>query len=625
MERFRYKGYIGKFLRVNLSKGTWEDWAITNELAENFIGGAGMAARILYDELSPGIDAFSEQNKLIIGTGPLQGTMVPASSRVGGYAKSPLTNNFFHSCAGGHFAPELKYAYYDGIIFEGKSPEPVYLFIDDGRIELRAAKHLWGEMSFKTQQLIHEELGTEEIQVASIGPAAEKLVRFAGIFVGTAKMGRGGIGAVMASKNLKAVAVRGYGSIEIPDYEKTQAYMKEIFETFYSNPAITQALPTYGTTGLVKGNNDLGIFGYKNWQDEYNPDAEGLSGDVMRQKIVKRNKSCFGCPAQCRKYSIVGKGHTYEGLINEGPEYENIFSLGSMCGHNDIEVVCAAERVCNDLGIDAIETGVGIAFAMECYENGLITDKDTEGMELRFGRADLIVPMVEKIGMRKGYLGDLLAEGVKLASEKIGHGAEDFAMQNKGLTFAGHSARGLPGFALGYATGPRGGSHHDGHPLCERIGLVERLTIKGKGEYTARINHFMIFADSMIICHLTEPIWGPLDVTDISVRTVNVVTGMDMSLADGQKTAERMWNVIRAFSVREGYRREHDKLPRRFMEEPIKSGPSKGQVITREMLDNMLDQYYEFRGWDKETGIPTRERLIELGLEDVAEDMKKYR
>ena len=625
LELFRYKGYTGKLLRVDLSRGTWEDWSLTNELAENFIGGAGMAARILYDELLPGIDPLSEENKLIIGTGPVEGTMVPTSSRTGAYSKSPLTNSFFHSSSGGHFASELKYSGYDGIIFEGKSPEPVYLFIDDGQIELREAKHLWGEKTYETQQLIQEELGSTEIQAIAIGPAAEKLVRFGSIFASCRPMGRGGIGAVMGSKNLKAVAVRGYGSIEIPDYEKAQAYMKEIFEKFKSNPGTSKVLPTYGTPVLVNANNSLGLLGYKNWQDEYMPDAEGLSAEVMQEKIVKRNKSCFACPIGSGKYSIVSKGHTYEGLINEGPEYEDIFSLGSMCGHNDIEVVCAAERLCDDLGMDAIEAGVAIAFAMECYEEGLITNSDTEGMELRFGRADLIVPMVEKIGMRKGYLGDLLAEGVKQASEKIGHGAEDFAIQNKGLTFPGHSTRGFPGCALGYATGPRGASHHDGRPTCERTGLVERLTIEGKGEYTARINHYMIFTDSMIVCHLAEPIWGPLDVNDISVRTVNVVTGMDMSVEDGQKTGERIWNIIRAFSVREGYRRKHDKLPRRFMEEPIKSGPSKGQLISREMLDNMLDQYYEFRGWDNKTGIPTRERLIELGLEDVADDMEKYK
>jgi aldehyde:ferredoxin oxidoreductase len=623
MNNFKYKGYIGKLLRVNLTRGSFQDEPLTNELAEKYIGGAGMAARILYDELAPGIDPFSEDNKLIILTGPIEGTMIPTSCRIGAYAKSPLTNSFFHSSAGGHFAPELKFAGYDGIIFEGKAPQPVYLFLDEGHIELRDAIHLWGKKAYATQLMLHAELGSEEIQIAAIGPAGEKLVRFACIICGCRAMGRGGLGAVMGSKNLKALAVRGHGSIEIPDISQTEAFLKEIYERFEAAPATSQILPNYGTPVLVNANNSLGLFGYKNWQDEFYPEAEGLSGDTMKEKIVKKNKSCYACPARCGKYSIVAPGHQYEGAINEGPEYEDIFSLGSMCGHNDIQVVCAAERLCDDLGMDAIESGVAIAFAMECYEKGLISNKETDGIELTFGRADLILPMIEKMAMRQGHLGDLLAEGVKRASDKIGQGSEFFAMHNKGLTFAGHSARGMPGFALGYATGPRGGSHHDGRPTGERTGIVKREILDGKGEYTARINHFMILTDSMILCHLPESVWGPLDVTELLTRCINVVTGMDMTHEDGQRTAERIWNLIRAFSVREGYGRKDDKLPPRFMEEPIKSGVSKGMVISRDKLDNLLDQYYAFRGWDKETGIPTRDRLVSLGLDDIADDMEK--
>ncbi len=625
MEAFRYKGYVGRFLRFNLSTGKHEDMPITNQLAEQYIGGAGMAARILYDELKPGIDPFSEENKLIIGTGPVEGTMIPSACRIGAYSKSPQTNSFYYSSAGGHFGPEIKYAGYDGIIFEGKSSEPVYLFIDDGRVELRSAKHIWGKKAYESQEIIQHELGGEEVQICAIGPSAEKLVRFSGIFAGCRTMGRGGMGAVMGSKNLKAVAVRGNGSIEIPNFPKTEAFLKEIFEKFRANPATSQVLPNYGTPVLVNANNKLGMFGYKNWQEEYYDQAEGLSGETMREQIVKRNKSCFACPVCSGKYSIVQSGHEYQGWINEGPEYEDIFSLGSMCGHNDIAVCSAGERLCDEMGMDAIETGVAIAFAMECFEKGIITEKETDGMELRFGRSDVVLPMIEKIGLRQSYIGELLGEGVKRASEKLGNGSEFFAMHNKGLTFAGHSARGMPGFALGYATGPRGGSHHDGRPTGERTGLIERKTFEGKGEYTARVNHFTIFTDSMIVCHLPEGIWGPLDVSEVSVQALNIATGMNLTLDDAKIIAERQWNIIRAFAVREGYRRADDKLPGRFMEEPIPEGPSKGMVISRDNLDKMLDEYYEFRGWDKETGIPTPERLSSLGLEDVAEDMKKYK
>ena len=620
---FKYKGYAGKLLRVNLGDGTWRDEHLTNDLAELYIGGAGMAARILYDELKPGIDPFSPENKAIFLTGPVEGTMIPTASRIGLYAKSPLTYSFFHSSAGGHFAPELKFAGYDGIIFEGRAAQPVYLFIDDGYVELRDATHLWGMDTNRVQLELFEELGSDAIQIAAIGPAGEKLVRFACVICGCRALGRGGLGAVLGSKNLKAVAVRGQGSVEVPDMRRMKVFLDEMFARFNANPATSEILPRYGTPVLVNANNTLGLFGYKNWQDEFYPDADGLSGDTMRKKIVKRDKSCFACPARCSKFSIVGSG-PYEGVRNEGPEYEDIFSLGSMCGHNDIEVVAAAERLCDDLGVDAIEAGVAIAFAMECCERGLLRKDDTDGIDLRFGRADLIVPLVEKIALREGRLGNILAEGVKRASETIGNGSAYFAMHNKGLTFAGHSARGMPGFALGYASGPRGGSHHDGRPTGERTGLVPRETIEGKGEYTARINHLNIFTDSLIVCHLTESIWGPLDVTDSAVRCLNVATGMNMTLEEARTAAERIWNLIRAFAVREGYRREHDRLPPRFLEEPIKTGPSSGMAITRQMLDELLDQYYEFRGWDKTTGIPTRARLMQLGLEDIARDMEQY-
>ena len=620
----KYKGYVGKILRVNLTNGTTSEFPITNELAENYIGGAGMAARILYDELEPGIDPLSPENKAILLTGPVEGTMIPTASRVGLYSKSPLTNSFFHSSAGGHFGPELKYAGYDGIIFEGASKKPVYLFIDDGRVELRDASHLWGMDTTKVQEELFEELGSDEIQIAAIGPAGEKLVRFACVICGSRALGRGGLGAVLGSKKLKAVAVRGQGDIHVPDMRKMKLFLDEVFARFNANPSTSEILPRYGTPVLVNANNTLGLFGFNNWQDEFYPEAEGLSGDTMRKELVKRDKSCFACPSRCGKFSIVEKGAN-KGAMVEGPEYEDIFSLGSMCGHNDLDVVAAAERLCDDLGVDAIEAGVAIAFAMECYEKGILTDKDTDGIELKFGRSDIIMDMVKKVAMRETNLGDILAEGVKRASEKIGQGSADFAMQNKGLTFPGHSARGMPGFALGYATGPRGGSHHDGRPTGERTGFVKRNTIEGKGEYTARINHLNILTDSMILCHLPESVWGPLDITDVLVRCLNNTTGMDLTLEDTKKTAERIWNLIRAFSVREGYRREHDTLPKRFMEEPIKTGPSKGMVISQEMLDYMLDQYYDFRGWDRETGIPTRERLLELGLKDIADDMEKYK
>ena len=616
-----YKGYTRKILRVNLTEGSVKPEELPNGQLKKYIGGAGLAARMLYDELAPGIDSLSPENKVLFLAGPLAGTMAPTGSRIGVYTKSPLTNGFFHSSAGGHFAPELKYAGYDGVIIEGASASPVYLYIDNERAELRDAARVWGERTDATQHWLKGDIGDEAVQLAVIGPAGERLVRFANIVVGCRALGRGGIGAVLGSKKFKGLAVRGKGKLEVHDMQGTLKLSHEIFQIMRGNPSTGQVLPWFGTPVLVNANNSLGVFGSRNWQQETFEGAQGLCAETMRQKIVVRDKSCFACPIKCGKYSVVTTA-PFEGRTVEGPEYENIFALGSMCGIDSIEAVAAAERECDDLGMDAIETGVSIAFAMENFEKGNLTTADTDGLELTFGKTELLLPLINKIAMREG-LGALLAEGVKRAAEKIGKGSEVFAMQNKGMTFAGHSARGLPGFALGYATGPRGGSHHDSRPTGERTGMVPRDTTEGKAAYTAKVNHLMILTDSMILCHLAEAIWGPIEINPVVVDILNRVTGMEMTVPEAELTAERIWNVIRAFAAREGLRRKDDTLPKRFLTEPIPEGPSKGMVITPEMLERMKDEYYTLRGWDKATGIPNPERLLRLDLPDIAEDMKK--
>jgi len=615
-----YKGYTRKIIRVNLTSHLVKIEELPNGQLKKYIGGAGLAARMLYDELPPGIDPLSPENKVIFFAGPLAGTMIPCGGRLGVYTKSPLTGGFFHSSAGGHFAPELKFAGYDGVVIEGVSTDPVYLFVNNEKAELRDASHIWGEKTDIAQHWLKRDLGEEEVQLAVIGPAGERLVRFANILVGCRALGRGGSGAVLGSKRFKALAVRGKGKLAVHDMKGTLDLSYAIMTMMRENPSTGQILPRFGTPVLVETNNALGMLGSRNWQEETFAGAKGLSAETMREKIVVRNKSCFACPVMCGKYSEVVEG-PFKGRKVEGPEYENIFALGSMCGIDSIEAVAAAERECDDLGMDAIETGVSIAFATEAFEKGILTPRDTDGVELKFGSVDLLLPLIKKIGRREGF-GDLLAEGVKRASQRIGRGSENFAMHNKGLTFPGHSARGLPGFALGYATGPRGASHHDSRPTGERTGLVPRDTIEGKGIYTVKVNHLMILMDSLILCHLPEMVFGPLEIKQLLVDIINRVTGMELTVEEAEQTAERTWNVMRAFAVREGIRRENDTLPKRFLTEPIPEGPSKGMVISEAMLEKMKDEYYEVRGWDKETGIPTPERLITLDLPDIAEDMK---
>jgi len=616
-----FKGYTRKLLRVNLSNSTIIIEEIPNGQLLKYIGGAGLAARMLYDELEPGIDPLSHRNKVIFLAGPLAGTIAPNGSRIGAYTKSPMTGGFFHSSAGGSFASELKYAGYDGVVLEGKSEKPVYLFISNDRVELRDASHLWGEMTYRTHELLKNDIGDEAAQIAVIGPAGERMVRFASVIVGGRALGRGGIGAVLGSKMFKGMAVRGKGSLAVDNMEATLKKTQELISLMRFNPSTGQILPRFGTPVLVTTNNALGVFGAQDWQQETFGGAEGLSAETMRDKIVVRDKACFACPIGCSKYSVIAEG-PYKGYKVEGPEYENIFALGSMCGNDSIELVAAAERECDDFGMDAIEAGVAIAFTMEAREKGILTAQDTDGLEVVFGNKDVIMPMIHKIGLREGF-GDILAESVKRAAEKIGKGAEDFAMQNKGMTFPGHSARGMPGFALGYATGPRGASHHDARPTGERAGYVPRDTVEGKPQYIVDVNHLNILTDSMIVCHLAEAIWGPTEIKQHVVDILNAVTGMDLTLDQAKETAERIWNVIRAFGVREGQRRKDDSLPKRFLSEPIPEGPSKGMVVTGEVLEKMKDEYYDIRGWDRATGIPTSQRLLKLDLPDIANDMRK--
>jgi len=616
-----YKGYTRKILRVNLTAGSAIPEELPNRQLRKYIGGAGLAARMLYDELPPGIDPLSPANKVLFLAGPLAGTMAPTGSRLGVYSKSPLTGGFFHSSAGGHFAPELKYAGYDGVIIEGVSASPVYLYIDNRHAELRDATRVWGERTDAAQHWLKQDIGDGAAQIAVIGPAGERMVRFANIVVGCRALGRGGIGAVLGSKKFKGLVVRGTGRLEVHDMPGTLRLSREICEMMRGHPATGQILPAFGTPVQVNTNNSLGVLGSRNWQQETFEGAENLSAETMRDKMVVRDKSCFACPIKCGKYSVVITT-PFEGRAVEGPEYEILFSLGSMCGIDSLEAVAAAERECDDLGMDAIETGVSIAFAMENFEKGNLTIADTGEMELRFGKTELLMPLIKTIALREG-IGSLLAEGVKRAAEKIGKGSEAFAMQNKGMSFAGHSARGLPGFALGYATGPRGGSHHDGRPTGERTGILPRETTEGKAAYTVKVNHLMVLTDSMILCHLAESIWGPIEINPVVVDMLNKVTGMELTVAEAELTAERIWNVIRAFAVREGLRRKDDSLPKRFLTEPIPDGPSKGMVVTPEMLESMKDEYYQIRGWDRETGIPTPQRLLQLDLPDIAEEMKK--
>ena len=614
---FKYGGYIGQLLRVNLTNKGITKETLREDWARDFVGGVGLSARIIYEEVKPKIDPFGPENKLVMMTGPVNGTMIPAASRSSFCAKSPYTGSFFHSIFGGFLGPEVKFAGYDGVIIEGQAKAPVYIWIDDDKVQIKDATHLWGKDPFKTQEILRKEIGDEEIHIATIGLAGEQKAPYAMILCDIRAAGRGGMGAVMGSKNLKAIVVRGTGGVTVPNVLKVYNTAIRLNELFSTTPAV-KGLSEYGTPRNVGAMNEAGILPTRNWQTEVFEGMKDITAEVMREKVVKGDRACFACSINCTKYSVVPSG-PYKSIIN-GADYEAIYGFGSCCAVDNIEALCKADELCDHYGIDLISTALCISWAMECFEKGIFTKDDTDGIELKFGNADGMLQMIEKIGKREG-LGGLLTKGTREASKIVGKDTFRFAIQNKGVEFPGHTPRPFPACAVGYATGPRGGSHHDIRPTPEKMGMVDRKVLDGKGALAAEINHWLILCDSMLLCHLAEAIWGPMKISDDTIEALNVVTGWELNYEEARKIAEREWNMIRCFSAREGFTRENDQLPIRFMEEPVPEGPMKGSYIPRETLERLKDDYYSYRGWDPKTGNPTKGKLIELGLDFAVEDI----
>ncbi|MCE5283616.1 MAG: aldehyde ferredoxin oxidoreductase family protein [Deltaproteobacteria bacterium] len=614
---FKHGGYIGKILRINLTDRVVAQEPLREDWARDFLGGVGYSARLWYDEVPGQIDALGPENKMVFMTGPVNGTMIPAASRASVCAKSPMTGSFFHSIFGGYFGPELKFAGYDGLVVEGRADRPVYLWIDDGKVEIRDAGHLWGKNPFKAQEIIRREIGDDQIHIATIGRAGEEGTPYAMILLDIRAAGRGGLGAVMGSKNLKAIAVRGTGSVTVPNLLRVFNTSLRLNELVSGNAAV-QGLTQYGTPRNTASMNKAGILPTRNWQTEVFDGVEGITGETMKEKVVKGHRACFACSINCTKYSVVPSG-PYKSIIN-GPDYETVYGFGSICCVDSIEALCKADEICDEYGIDLINAAMAVAWAMECFEKGVFTLDDTEGIDLRFGNADAMLAMTEKIGKREG-LGALLAKGTREAARIVGKGSERWTIENKGLDWPGHTCRPFPATAVGYATGPRGGSHHDIRPTAEKSGLVDRKTLEGKGALAAEVNHWLIFCDSALLCHLGEPLWGPLRISENAYEAVNAATGWNLTYEDARRIAERQWNMIRCCSAREGFTRNDDRLPVRFMEEPVPDGPMKGSVITRETLERLKDDYYTYRGWDLKTGNPTPEKLTELGLEFAIPDL----
>jgi aldehyde:ferredoxin oxidoreductase len=598
------KGWVGKLLRVDLTKGEWKTEELDQNLAVKFIGGRGLGSKILSDEIDPKVDPFSPNNRLIMATGPLTGTSASAAGRYMVITKAPLTGTIACSNSGGHFGAELKFAGFDLIVIEGRAKEPVYLYIEDGKVEIRDAKALWGKTTNEaTDQILSET--DMDARVACIGPAGEKLVRYACIINDKHRAaGRSGVGAVMGSKNLKAVAVKGSGSVTVADKEAFRKATLDGFQKIKANPVTSEGLPAYGTCVLVNIINTSGAFPTRNFQEGVFSGAEKISGETIADEILVRNRACFACPIACGRVVKV-KNPKYE-CFSEGPEYESDWSLGGCCGVDNLDAIAKANDLCDILGIDPISAGVTIACGMELFEKGIISTKEV-GRSLNFGDADTMLEMIKAIGYREGF-GDALAEGSYRLAEKFGH--PEYSMSVKKQEFPAYDGRAVQGMGLQYATSNRGACHVRGYMIsAEVLGLPQKLDpfeTEEKAGWDKAFQDLTAVVDSSGICLFNTFAIGAPEILEY----LKAATGIEMTLEEMMKAGERIWNLERIFNLRAGLTGKDDRLPDRIVKDPMPSGPAKGKVSE---LDKMLPEYYELRGWDKE-GQPTKARLKELGL-----------
>ncbi|PDM26560.1 hypothetical protein CP083_03290 [Candidatus Bathyarchaeota archaeon B24-2] len=609
-------GYAGRILHVNLTTGKISTEPLKEDLAKNYIGGIGLGIRLLLDHSTPGVDPFSPDNPLILTAGPLGGTMAPTAGNGHAFvSKSPASLGVGESKSHGFFAADLKRAGYDAVIFKGKAEKPVYLWIDDDTVELLDAQHLWGKSPAETEDIIKEELGDYYIRVAAIGPAGERLMRLACILNDkTRAAGRTGLGAVMGSKNLKAIAVRGTRDIRVAKPDEFLEFVRELHER-EKGPA-TRKYRTLGTPQNVLVHNALGALPTRNFTNATFEGAERVSGEYLNQRFVVKIIGCSSCAQRCEHIAVVPEG-PYKGTTVR-VEYETLWAFGPNCGVDRLDAVIKAIDICNYYGMDALGTGVVISFAMDCYEHGILTKEDTGGLELNFGNHEAMLELLRMIGERKG-LGDILAEGSKRAAEKIGKGAEKYACHIKGVELTGYDLRSLKTAALGFAVSFRGADHNrHGAYSPDLSGKVDRFKAdKSKGKVVKDIEDLYTIIDSLIVCKFSRGIYyeGFADLA----KLYTLVTGIEMSAEDMRRAGERINNIARLFNVREGFSRKDDTLPYKIMHFPVpdEGVVSHGSYVSQKELDILLDGYYEVRGWTKE-GIPTLEKLNELGLNDLA-------
>ncbi len=597
-------GWMGKILRIDLNRMKTSSHPLTKEQTEMFLGGRGLGADMLFHEIPRRTDPLSPENKLILATGPLTGTGAPTSGRYSITTKSPQTGTAFDSNSGGHFGVQFKRCGFDAAVIEGRAEKPSYVWMRDEAVEIRNAEHIWGSNTHSTEDVIRSET-SKDAKVACIGPAGEKQVLISSIINDKHRAaGRGGVGAVMGSKQLKAIAVQGSHETSIADKEEFTSAARVSLEAVSKNPVTKDALPNFGTSVLVNVMNEIGALPTLNFQKGYFEDADAISGETIRERILEKRVACDACTIACgRETKIPDRDRR-----GEGPEYETVWAFGAACGVRDLEAIVEANYLCNEYGLDTISTGSTIACAMELSARGHLSEGP------KFGDADALLSLVGMIAERKG-IGNELSEGSSRFAHRRGH--PEFSMSVKSLEMPGYDPRGVQGMGLAYATSNRGACHLRAYMTSPEIlgnpGPVDRFKTDGKASLTILLQNISAAIDSMVLCRFSQFAMNP----EHYARLLRAVTSIPFTAQELIGLGERIYNLERVFNVHEGFSRSHDSLPKRLLETPLPEGHSKNTTVA---LEPMLNEYYRLRGWAN-NGIPTHNTLSDLGLNEAAKQM----